>query len=105
MSKEPEFIKDLPWEEYLTYSLISFGLVCFAGLMSGLTVGLMSINSLDLKIKLESGTPIEKKYARRVSTILHDHHLLLVTLLVANAVAMESLPLFLDEMFTSLVLK
>ena len=103
MSIEHEFIKDLSWEEYLTYSLIAFGLVCFAGLMSGLTVGLMSINSLDLKIKLESGTSIEKKYARRVSTILHDHHLLLVTLLVANAVAMESLPLFLDEMFTEFI--
>ncbi|OMJ69568.1 hypothetical protein SteCoe_32673 [Stentor coeruleus] len=98
-----EWVKDLPWNEYLICSLVSFGLVCFAGLMSGLTVGLMSISSLDLKIKLESGTPIEKKYARRVSSILHDHHLLLVTLLVANAAAMESLPLFLDEMFTEII--
>jgi CBS domain containing-hemolysin-like protein len=100
---ESEWVKNLPWDEYLTFSLVSFGLVCFAGLMSGLTVGLMSISSLDLKIKLESGTSIEKKYARRVSSILHDHHLLLVTLLVANAAAMESLPLFLDEMFNEII--
>lgn len=103
MSSGNEFIKELTWEEYLTFSLISFGLVCFAGLMSGLTVGLMSISSLDLKIKLESGTPIEKKYAKRVNTILKNHHLLLVTLLVANAIAMESLPLFLDEMFNEVI--
>ena len=103
MSEEKQFIKILEWDEYLIYSLIAFGLVCFAGLMSGLTVGLMSINSLDLKIKLESGTPIEKKHARRVSSILSDHHLLLVTLLVANAAAMESLPLFLDNMFTEVI--
>jgi metal transporter CNNM len=97
-SNEP-LIESLSWEEYLIYSCISFGLVCFSGLMSGLTVGLMSINSLDLKIKLESGTPTEKKYAYRVSSILKDHHMLLVTLLVANASAMETLPLILDNMF------
>ncbi|OMJ69679.1 hypothetical protein SteCoe_32532 [Stentor coeruleus] len=100
---ETEWVKDLPWNEYMIFSLVSFGLVCFAGLMSGLTVGLMSISSLDLNIKLESGTPIEKRYARRVNSILHDHHLLLVTLLVANAAAMESLPLFLDKMFTEII--
>ena len=103
MLGDTELYHDLAWDEYLFYSLLSFGVVCFAGLMSGLTVGLMSINSLDLKIKLESGTPLEKKYARRVSSILNNHHLLLVTLLVANAAAMESLPLFLDKMFSELI--
>ena len=103
MLGDAEVLHDITWEEFLLYSLLSFGVVCFAGMMSGLTVGLMSINSLDLKIKLESGTPIEKKYARRVSSILNNHHLLLVTLLVANAIAMESLPLFLDKMFSELI--
>lgn len=103
MLEESEIVHELLWDEYLFYSLVSFGLVCFAGMMSGLTVGLMSINSLELKIKLESGTPVEKKYARRVSSILSNHHLLLVTLLVANAAAMESLPLFLDKMFSEVL--
>ena len=34
---------------------ISFVLVIFAGVMSGLTVGYSGIDELDLKVKLESG--------------------------------------------------
>lgn len=37
-------------------------LVCFAGLMSGLTVGYLSIDKLDLEIKSAIGTPEEKRY-------------------------------------------
>ena len=36
-------------------------LVIFAGLMSGLTVGYLSIDTLDLEIKQAIGTPEEKK--------------------------------------------
>ena len=71
--------------------------------MSGLTVGLMSISSLDLKIKLDSGSAQEKKYAKKVTRITHDHHLLLVTLLIANAVAMETLPIILDKIFSEYI--
>jgi CBS domain containing-hemolysin-like protein len=69
--------------------------------MSGLTVGLLGIDELDLELKLSSGTPEEKVSARKVLTVVNKHHLLLVTLLLANALAMESLPLFLDEMFNT----
>ena len=46
---------------------ISFDLVCscFAGAMSGLTVGLLSIDMLELEIKAQIGSDAEK---RRVST-------------------------------------
>ena len=33
----------------------------FAGMMSGLTVGFMSIDKLDLELKLCSGSPSEKR--------------------------------------------
>ena len=71
----------------------------FAGMMSGLTVGMMSLDELDLEIKLNSGTELEKAQAKKVIPIISQHHLLLVTLLVANAAAMETLPLLLDSMF------
>ena len=40
---------------------------------------------------------IKQKQANKVMPILKNHHLLLSTLLVANAFAMEALPIFLHE--------
>lgn len=64
--------------------------------MSGLTVGLLSIELLDLEIKLVIGTEAEKESAKNVLPILKKHHQLLVTLLFCNACALEALPIFLD---------
>lgn len=69
--------------------------------MSGLTVGLLGIDELDLELKISSGTPEEKATARKILAVINHHHLLLVTLLLANSIAMEALPLFLDEMFNT----
>lgn len=66
--------------------------------MSGLTVGYLSIDELVLELKQKTGTEKEKKYSGIVIPILAKHHWLLVTLLVANAFAMEALPLFLDKL-------
>lgn len=38
-------------------------LVCFAGLMSGLTLGLMSMSLVDLEVLAKSGTPTDRKHA------------------------------------------
>ena len=35
----------------------------------------------------------EKKIAKRILSVVHNHHLFLVTLLLANAMALESLPI------------
>ena len=64
--------------------------------MSGLTVGYSSIDYMQLEIKLKNGTEDEKKDAQRILPILNRKHLLLSTLLLSNALAMESLPIFLD---------
>ena len=89
--------------KFWVYVGISFGLTCFAGLMSGLTVGLLSIDKLELEMKLENGTEREKVAARKVLPILEKHHYLLVTLLICNAVAMEALPIFLDRMMSAVM--
>ena len=54
-----------------------------------------SIDQLELEIKQRVGTPDEQKYAKALLPILNRRHLLLVTLLLFNASAAESLPLFL----------
>ncbi|KAG5535450.1 hypothetical protein RHGRI_023274 [Rhododendron griersonianum] len=61
-------------------------LVLFAGLMSGLTLGLMSMSLFDLEVLAKSGTPKDPK----ILPVLRQQHLLLCTLLVSNAAAMES---------------
>ena len=67
--------------------------------MSGLTVGYLSIDDLVLELRSANGTDEEKAHAAKVLPILADRHWLLVTLLLMNAAAMETLPLCLDKIF------
>lgn len=48
---------------WIIYAGISFVLVLFAGIMSGLTLGLMSLSRVDLEILQRSGNPSEKNQA------------------------------------------
>ena len=93
--------KPLPTVEYIIFPIVCVFLVLLGGLMSGLTVGLLGIDEIALELKIATGTPEEKKDALKVLKIVNQHHLLLVTLLLANAFAMEALPLFLDTMFNT----
>ncbi|CAM0875496.1 unnamed protein product [Alopecurus aequalis] len=76
-------------------------LVLFAGLMSGLTLGLMSLSLVDLEVLSKSGTDKDKKYAAKILPVVKNQHLLLCTLLICNAAAMEALPIFLDSLVTA----
>jgi metal transporter CNNM len=51
---------------FFVYAGISCFLVLFAGIMSGLTLGLMSLGRVDLEILERSGTSSEKKQAGKV---------------------------------------
>ncbi|XP_050392217.1 uncharacterized protein LOC126810901 [Patella vulgata] len=84
-------------EQFWIYLSIYAGLVIIAGLMSGLTMGLLSLDMMTLRILKESGTKMEKKYASRIIPLVSRHHLLLVTLLLANAGCVEAMPIFLDR--------
>ncbi|KAF8401634.1 hypothetical protein HHK36_012580 [Tetracentron sinense] len=84
---------------WFTYIGISCLLVLFAGIMSGLTLGLMSLSLVDLEILQRSGTSTEKKQAAAILPVVQKQHQLLVTLLLCNACAMEALPIYLDKIF------
>lgn len=60
-------------------------------------MGLLSLDLMTLKVLRDGGTPKEKKHAERILPIVEKHHLLLVTLLLANAAAVEAMPIFLDR--------
>ncbi|XP_062108456.1 DUF21 domain-containing protein At4g14240-like [Humulus lupulus] len=88
---------------WLVYAGISCFLVLFAGIMSGLTLGLMSLGLVELEILQRSGTPSEKKQAACILPVVQKQHQLLVTLLLCNAASMEALPIYLDKMFNQYV--
>ncbi|KVH94399.1 protein of unknown function DUF21 [Cynara cardunculus var. scolymus] len=105
---------------WFVYAGVSCLLVLFAGIMSGLTLGLMSLGVVELEILQRSGTNREKKQAEYYLLLLVGHfrstlrqmtliqifaflaaailpvvqkqHQLLVTLLLCNAAAMEVIP-------------
>ena len=77
-------------------------LTLFAGLMSGLTVGYLSVDDLTMELKSTNGTEEEKFYSSRVLPVISNRHWLLCTLLLMNSFAMEALPVFLDRIFSRL---
>ncbi|XP_035827215.1 DUF21 domain-containing protein At5g52790 [Aplysia californica] len=93
----PEKVLTYRDEWFWIYIGIYTALVLFAGLMSGLTMGLLSLDITTLITMKDGGTPKEKKYAAKILPVVKRHHLLLVTLLLANAGAVEAMPIFLDR--------
>ncbi|KAL3837662.1 hypothetical protein ACJIZ3_022253 [Penstemon smallii] len=83
---------------FWVYLVICVALVCFAGLMSGLTLGLMSLSLVDLEVLIKAGRPEDRKNAEKILPIVKNQHLLLCTLLIWNALAMEALPIFVDAL-------
>lgn len=88
---------------YLFNILVCCALTIIAGVMSGLTIGLNSLDMLKMKLLKHDATASDSDKARvtQIEPLLRNHHLLLVTLLLANSAAMEALPLFLDAMVPS----
>jgi CBS domain containing-hemolysin-like protein len=97
------WVRDLPQYDYFFYSLACLSLVLFAGCMSGLNVGLMSLNVQDLEWKISNGSQQERRAAQRLYTVTKHHHLTLVSVLLANAIAMEALPIMFNMMFSELL--
>ncbi|XP_019071568.1 DUF21 domain-containing protein At2g14520-like [Solanum lycopersicum] len=87
--------------EFFNHIVIIVFLVIFAGMMSGLTLGLMSLSLVDLEVLAKSGTPSDRKNAAKILPVVQNQHLLLCTLLICNAAAMEALPIFLDSLISA----
>ncbi|KAJ7251818.1 hypothetical protein B0H12DRAFT_635449 [Mycena haematopus] len=61
-------------------------LVLLSGVFAGLTLGYMSLDQTQLNVLCLSGTPEQRKYAKKILPIRQNGHLLLVTLLLANMI-------------------
>lgn len=97
--EESDSFFDSFWFNFIGFTILA----CFAGAMSGLTVGYLSIDMLILEIKMNSGTEQEKKYAKKIKKIINDHHWILVTLLLCNAFACEAMPILLDKLVSDIM--
>jgi metal transporter CNNM len=76
--------------------------VLLVGLIAGLFLGLMTLDALDLQIiGRASVDEDERKYAAVLLPLVSQRHRLLVTLLILNALAYETLPIFLDALVPS----
>ncbi|EGN97201.1 hypothetical protein SERLA73DRAFT_183859 [Serpula lacrymans var. lacrymans S7.3] len=71
-------------------------LVLLSGVFAGLTLGYMSLDETQLNVLSMSGTPEQKRYANKIKPIRQNGHLLLVTLLLANMIVNETLPVISD---------
>ena len=83
--------------------LMVIALTLFAGIMSGLTVGYLSIDDLVMELKLSTGTDEEKHLANNIIPVISNHHWLLVTLLLCNSFAMEAMPIFLARIVNEML--
>ena len=102
--EEGEIYRAAPGSGAFWFNLIGFiVLACFAGTMSGLTVGYLSIDSLILEIKMSNGTESEKYYAEKIYRLVANHHWLLVTLLLCNSFACEAMPIFLSKLVNEMI--
>ncbi|KAF8055113.1 CBSDUF3 [Scenedesmus sp. PABB004] len=72
--------------------------VAVAGVMSGLTLGLLTLDRLDLEVMLRTGTPQQSKFARRLMPMVASPHWTLSTLVICNTAASMALPLCLDRL-------
>ncbi|MFQ5632680.1 MAG: CNNM domain-containing protein [bacterium] len=79
--------------------LISFVLVCFSALFSGLTLGLMSLDAYDLKRKIGIGD----KDAQKIYSVRRNGNLLLCTLLLGNVAVNAALSIYLGSIASGLV--
>ena len=102
--------------QFIVYACLIPVLVLLSGIFAGLTLGYMSLDETQLNVLSISGTPSvasdscppvpscshlsrnsqQKLYAAKIQPIRKNGHLLLVTLLLANMIVNETLPIISD---------
>ncbi|KAM7368532.1 hypothetical protein PAMP_012866 [Pampus punctatissimus] len=85
---------------WLQIILISCLLV-LSGMFSGLNLGLMALDPMELRIVQSCGTDKEKKYARKIEPIRSKGNYLLCSLLLGNVLVNTTLTILLDDLIGS----
>ncbi|XP_074708573.1 metal transporter CNNM4-like isoform X1 [Strix uralensis] len=77
------------------------GLLVLSGMFSGLNLGLMALDPMELRIVQNCGTDKEKRYARKIEPIRRKGNYLLCSLLLGNVLVNTTLTILLDDLIGS----
>ena len=91
---------DLPFP--VAVSLVAV-LLCLSGLFSGLTLGLMSLDRLNLQVIEKGGDAKERKWAATIRPLRDQGNLLLCTLLLGNTLVNSLISILLDSVTQGMV--
>ncbi|XP_058134097.1 metal transporter CNNM4 isoform X1 [Dasypus novemcinctus] len=81
--------------------LLILALLVLSGMFSGLNLGLMALDPMELRIVQNCGTDKEKRYARKIEPIRRKGNYLLCSLLLGNVLVNTSLTILLDNLIGS----
>uniref|UniRef100_A0A8C6UPW6 Metal transporter n=1 Tax=Neogobius melanostomus TaxID=47308 RepID=A0A8C6UPW6_9GOBI len=72
-------------------------LLCLSGMFSGLNLGLMALDPMELQIVQNCGTEREKIYAKKIEPVRSQGNYLLCSLLLGNVLVNTTLTILLDD--------
>ncbi|XP_031418108.1 metal transporter CNNM2 isoform X2 [Clupea harengus] len=72
-------------------------LLCLSGMFSGLNLGLMALDPMELQIVQNCGTEKEKNYSRKIEPVRSQGNYLLCSLLLGNVLVNTTLTILLDD--------
>ncbi|NXK54692.1 CNNM4 protein, partial [Chauna torquata] len=82
-------------------AILIAGLLVLSGIFSGLNLGLMALDPMELRIVQNCGTDKEKRYARKIEPIRRKGNYLLCSLLLGNVLVNTTLTILLDDLIGS----
>jgi metal transporter CNNM len=87
--------------EFIWTLVLAIFVIMLNGLIAGLILGFMSLDTTNLQVIATSGTEQQKRWAKRIMPIRKRGNLLLVSLLLCNTLMNETIPILMNRVLPS----